>query len=284
MARVSAHGFPKFDARDFPQEVERSISANDNFLFHPIEQREVVEPTPEEIETFATNNRFAIQALVKSLECAGAEHIVVEGAHVYAFQQPDDAHLAEARSTGMVSRVLSERGFRVTNVLFVDDYHDNDSVSEANDETVFELNHEEYADLCGKEGWKIDHLAFEAEMIEPADKIIEKLSNEGRTQGEGRGVILKSKKVHLKRPDNGAYACSVLDAGLSVLKFTQLGGHAIVNVTPRTVWDRSQQSNMRQIVREFLGTTKIPFYNFYTVNGDANIEAHDNPGAPHHFR
>ena len=195
-----------------------------------------------DLRKFLDANHHQIVQIEKSLGKSGAHHVALEGGHIYTNEKPDLRHIFELKQTALMREHLLRIGLRVTNLLFVDDYH-----PAPEDDT---LDVDAYRNLALKMGWPINIVQSERSMLPVANVMIGILRQMGKVVPHGeKGALLAhhARKVELLGKNNGAPTCAMLDAALSTIKFGQLGADAIINVLPRGY--KGQQRNTRDILR-----------------------------------
>lgn len=261
-----------FNAQDFSGGVVLpQISYPENFGpvdCSPVRKLSVRPVTQDELAYFETLHRHKLGELDIAMQNTHATRIALEGGHVYTDENIDDQHRNELRLTALLKAHLSQLGFTVINVLFVDNFH---PVSNG-------FNVDDYVAEAAAQGWLIDHVVYEQDMIPLARVMVETLEQMGKVISKDGGLLLKrgAKKVELVTRKEGHHSCAVLDAALSLLKYKELRAHAIVNVLRREY--RQQQANTRTILKGLLEQDRLPFFDFFI---DSKHENEVTAGRPH---
>lgn len=200
---------------------------------------------------FEQNHRMALAHLMKGLHKMAIDNVVLEGAHIYADEDPDDFHRLQMRETALLRAFLIRQGIDVKSLLFIDDFHPESQ----------SLDVQAYVHEAIRRGWPIDEVWYESDMVPIANIMIGVLDQIGATIQIDKGTVLnKNGRPYLRHPENGKHSCSMLDAAFSVLKFRLLDAQAIVNVLPRGM--KKQQKTTRTILGATLGVD-LSFHTFY---------------------
>lgn len=273
--RTEQYSGSKFAERMGPPELvkkasETLASTRINGAVHTINPE-----IEEQLERFQTQHKASLTVLGKGLKGARVKNIVLEGGHIYTDETPGTTHDVDIRTTALLGAHLSRNGYKVKNVLMVDDFHP----------TEHRLDVGAYTQHAAELGWHIDHLVMESALAPIAQAVTERLIGMGVTRPEGNGLILDDgrKGAHLLVPSDGQWSCAVLDAALTIVKFKVLGGEGVVNVLSNEM--KGQQRNTRQIVKAVVEERRLPFYNFFIdPNGRDPTTINSSAGAPHFFR
>lgn len=249
----------------FPLNGHGQLLLGVNGVEHPITQEQTVQ-----IDGFAQEYRVPLYLLLKALKGAKVKRIALEGGHIYGDETPNETHIYDLKTTGLLRGLLLQEGFEVTNLIMVDDIHPEENT----------LNTQSYVELAHQAGWPVDHLVFEGSLAPIAEEMIEVLKRLGKVYAQDQGLIMNDgrKGAHLVHPTDGILSCACLDAALCLLKMTGLKADGIVNVLPKGL--KGQQRNTRNIVRATLGEQRLPMFNFF-LSPDST---HPSVGAPHYFR
>lgn len=226
-----------------------------------------VTPTTEEVNAFRQKNAKEIEILLRTLGAPGVQRIILEGGHIYAGEEFDDKYLLDLVNTGLLGAVLKNDGYDVTSMLMVDDYH-----ATAEQRDTFDID--ACLSLAAYAGWHVEHVYKENDLVSGAEAILKELTDRGQVIPEDSGMLMKGSRVELITRKTGDWSCALLDAALTVSKFSNLDGDGIITVLPRSL--RGQQENMRRIVRTFVGTSEAgTMYNFFLDGaGSAKTGSH----------
>lgn len=206
----------------------------------------------EEFKIFEKEYGKQLEELNEKLNSKKITNITLEGGHIYANETPNESHYTQARLISLLHGHLVKSGRNVKNMLLVDDY---------NGKPV-SLDVDAYILKCHKQGWLIDEVYYESDMVSMADVVLETLEKIGKLVKEKNGFTMeRAGGIHLLQSATGKYSCALLDAAFSLIKFKQPRAQYIINVLPKKY--KFQQARVKKILRTLLETDDLPFYNFF---------------------
>lgn len=188
------------------------------------------------------------------------QSVCIEAAHIYMNEKPNESHDLAAQIAGEISKHLKLQGCKVSNNLFIDDYHPKPE--------EFTLCIKDYLSRLATHEFAPDIITYESALKIPAHNLAKTLDLKKEVTHSGEKTVLNHKKILLL--SSGSPTCNLLDAAFYVAKLSIFE----VAITVLPVRYEEHQAKVRKILRK-LGYGRPKIVNiFFTIRKKLNSISH----------